>query len=124
MNKKLATAQKIEIALSRTKSLRALAEEYGVHHSTIADIYQESEQVLSQYWSDKSQRKGRPSQSRLERDEVIELTTAAQKKSALQKQLALKQMRIDFLELKLNWEQERAQEEQRQVRKQLKKKKK
>ncbi|MBC8484953.1 MAG: hypothetical protein H8D45_02820 [Bacteroidetes bacterium] len=122
MNKKLETIQKIEIALSRTKSLRALADEYGVHHSTIDDICKESEEFLREYWTEKSKRKGRPCKA--PDNEVIKLMEAEQEKTSLQKDLALKQMRIDFLELKLKWEHERAQEDQRKSKKQLKKKKK
>jgi hypothetical protein len=47
MNNKLTTEQKLKIALARTESLRAIAEQYGVHHSTIAEIYQQSEQILT-----------------------------------------------------------------------------
>ena len=122
MNKKLETEQKVEIVLSRIKSLRALADEHGVHHSTIDDICKESEKVLREYWTEKSERKGRPSKA--PDNEVIELTKAQQEKASLQKELALKQMRNDFLELRLKWEHERAQEEHRKARKQLKKKKK
>jgi len=119
---KLETIQKLAIALSRTKSLRALADEYGVHHSTIDDICKESEKVLTEYWTEKSERKGRPYNA--PDDEVISLTAAEKEKTSLQKELALKQMRIDYLELKLKWEHERACEEQRKPNKQLKKKEK
>ncbi len=119
MNKQLTTEQKLAITLSRTQSLRALALEYGVHHSTIADIYQESEALLKEYWTEKSKRKGRPATAA-----AVPMEASAHEQAALEKQLALKQMRIDFLELKLHWEQERARDEQRTVSKQLKKKKK
>lgn len=121
MNNKLTTEQKLKIALARTESLRAIAEQYGVHHSTIAEIYQESEQVLTAYWSEKSQRKGRPANASDGASDA--LTAAASDNQSLQKELALKQMRIDFLELKLQWERERATEHQLPVKKQLKKKK-
>ena len=51
------------------------------------------------------------------------IKTEAEKKE-LSRQVALKQMRIDWLELQLKWEHERAQEEGRQKPKHLKKKKK
>jgi transposase len=108
--------------LARAESLRAIAEQYGVHHSTIAGIYQESEQVLTAHWTEKSQRKGRPAKASDDTSDA--LTTAASDSQSLQKELALKQMRIDFLELKLQWERERATEHQLPVRKQFKKKKK
>jgi len=121
MNKKLTTEQKLTIALARTESLRAIAQQYGVHHCTIAQIYQESEQVLTAHWTEKAQRNGRPSQAADGAGDA--LTAAASDNQSLQQQLALKQMRIDFLELKLQWEHERATEHQLPVRKQLKKKK-
>lgn len=122
MNKKLTIEQKLKIALSRTKSLRDIALEYGVHHSVIADIFNESEQLLNEYWLEKSTRQGRP-------PKVIDVnlevqTKSEQEKKSFEKELALKQMRIDFLELKLKWEHERAQEHQQKINKQLKKKKK
>lgn len=118
MNKKLTPAQKVSIALAHEKSLRALATEYGVHHSVIADIFEESAQLLQDYWTAKAQRQGRPAK----------VTAVASPAPAaiqhLEKELALKQMRIDFLELKLTWAHERAQEAQLPDAKQLKKKKK
>jgi len=122
MSKKLTTEQKLEIALSQTKSLRALADEHGVHHSTIADICKESKHVLKKYWTEKSKRKGRPHKTA--DAEMIELKKSEQQKASLEKELALKQMRIDFLQLQAKWAHERAQEEQRKVAKQLKKKEK
>lgn len=122
MSNKLAIAQKVAIILSRERSLRKIAQEYGVHHSIIADIYQESEEILKQYWEEKSKRKGRPSPPKDVPTE--ELTKAAAETKELTKQLALKAMRIDWLELQLKWEHERALEEGRKARNQLKKKKK
>jgi IS30 family transposase len=119
MNKKLTPARKVSIALAHEKSLRALATEYGVHHSVIAEIFKESEQRLHDYWTDKSQRQGRPATVR-----AVKAATAAPEIQQLEKELVLKQMRIDFLELKLQWAHERAQEAQPTVNKQLKKKKK
>ena len=88
MNKKLTTEQKLSITLSRTTSLRAIAEGYNVHHSVIADIFNESEELLKDYWTEKSKRTGRPCND--SDVEVIELTTAEQEKASLQKELALK----------------------------------
>jgi len=122
MDNKLAINEKVEIVLSREKSLREIASHYGVHHSSIADIYKESEAILKQYWQEKSERKGRPSQQKDANAE--ELTAAKSDKEELTKQLALKQMRIDWLNLQLKWEHERALEENRKPKKQLKKKKK
>lgn len=119
MSKPLTIEQKLAIVLAREKSLRALAEEYGVHHSTIAEICQESEALLRDYWTEKTKRIGRPAKP-------VDPPTAvaAQEKAALEKALALKEMRIDFLELKLSWAEARVQEAQGKIGKQLKKKKK
>jgi IS30 family transposase len=117
MKKQLTIEQKLSIALSRAKSLRALALEYGVHHSTIADIFKESAALLQDYWTEKSQRQGRPANA-----VAVAMEASEPEQAALEKQLALKQMRIDFLELKLQWEHDRARDEPRTARKQLKKK--
>ena len=121
MKKKLTTQQKIEIALSREKSLRDIGAEYGVHHSVIEDIFKESETLLSEYWTEKSKRVGRPAKQVNVTEETQKRTE--QEKQAFEKELALKQMRIDFLELKLKWAKEREQEHQLKKNKQLKKKK-
>ena len=42
--------EKIEILkLCGEKSLREIAEEYNLHHSTIAEIKKESEEILKKY---------------------------------------------------------------------------
>ncbi len=122
MDKNLAINEKVELVLSRERSLREIASQYGVHHSSIADIYKESEAILKQYWQEKSERKGRPSHQRDANAE--ELIKAELEKKELTKQLALKQMRNDWLNLQLKWEHERALEENRKPKKQLKKKRK
>jgi len=122
MNKKLTTRQKIKIAVSRDKSLREIAAEYGVHHSVIADILKESEQLLQDYWIDKSTRQGRP--SKIVDENLVAHPDVEKEARQLKKELALKQMRVDFLELKLKWAHERALEHQQKINKQLKKKKK
>ena len=120
--KKLKTSDKVDIALSREKSLRQIASKYDVHHSSIDDILKESSEVLEKYWQEKSERKGRP--SKVTEDTREAESKLAEEKKELQKQLALKQMRIDWLQLQLKWEAERAEEENRKRPKQLKKRKK
>jgi len=58
MNSKLTLEQKVEIALAGDKSLRELAVEYGVHHSTIDEIRKESKAVLTELFGAK--KAGRP----------------------------------------------------------------
>jgi predicted DNA-binding protein YlxM (UPF0122 family) len=122
MSKKLTLSDKVEISLSRQESLRELADRYGVHHSVIDDIFKESEKILMQYWDEKSKRKGRPP-TPLDAQAELMAQTDSEKKE-LNKQVALKQMRIDWLELQLKWANERAAEAGLKPGKQLKKKKK
>ena len=89
---------------------------------TIDDIFKESEKLLAEYWDEKATRIGRPPKACDANTEVK--AELEHENESLQKELALKQMRIDYLELKLKWENERAQERQRKVGKQFKKKKK
>jgi DNA primase len=113
----LNSATKFTIVSSGEKSLRHIASDYGIHHSTVDDIRKEGKEVLCQYWDAKSSRIGRPPKesSRDSHGETI---------AALEKKLALKQMRIDWLELQLKWEHERAAEAKRKKVTQLKKKRK
>ncbi len=60
MTKKLDINQKVDMVLSREKSLRDIGEEHGLHHSSVDDIYKESEEVLRDHWQEKSKRHGRP----------------------------------------------------------------
>ena len=120
--KKLKTSDKVDIALSREKSLRQIASRYDVHHSSIDEILKESSEVLEKYWQEKSERQGRP--AKVTEDNREEELKLAEEKKELQKQLALKQMRIDWLQLQLKWEAERAEQENRKRPKQLKKTKK
>lgn len=120
-DKKLTTEQKVNMVVSRPISLREIAKSHDVHHSTIDGIFKESENLLSDYWAEKSTRVGRPPNAR---DETTgERAHLEQENESLKNELALRQMRIDYLELKLKWEHERALEDQRNVQKHLKKKK-
>ena len=60
MSQKLDIESKVDIVLSREESLRDIAAKYGVHHSSIDDLFKESAEVLNHYWEEKSSRKGRP----------------------------------------------------------------
>ena len=122
MVKKLTLEKKSEMVLSHELTYRELGTKYGVHHSVIAEIFKESEEVLSNYWSTKSQRIGRP---RKEKKLSSELDKSSEKeKKKLAEELALKAMRIDWLELQLKFLKDRGLESNRVERKQLKKKRK
>lgn len=121
MSKRLEHSDKVNIVLSREKTLRELAEQYDVHHSTIDDLFRESADILKKYWEEKSRRQGRPPSNEAVKPE--ELIASEQQAQELRKQVDLKQMRIDWLELQLKWEHERAAEAGQKRGKQLKKKK-
>lgn len=117
MSQKLDITSKVDIVLSREKSLREIAADYEVHHSSIDDLFKESAEVLSRYWQEKSTRKGRP--AKIPHDD--NLNFEAEEKE-LMKQLSLKQMRIDWLELQLKFKEDRAVEAKQKKAVQLKKK--
>jgi hypothetical protein len=122
VKKKLENSDKVNLVLSREQALRELAKQYDVHHSTIDEVFKESAEVLKKYWDEKSQRQGRPPVQTDSKSE--ELKASEQEAQELRKQMDLKQMRIDWLELQLKWEHERAAEAKQKRSKQLKKKKK
>jgi hypothetical protein len=103
---KLKTEEKVTIGSHCEESLRATAENYGVHHSIIDDIRKESADVLTQYWTQKRERVGRPVQARPNETEEAHKAELEQ----LQYKLALKEMRVDYLELKLKHALEREKE--------------
>jgi hypothetical protein len=102
------------------RSLRDLSAELGVHHSSIQAVRQEADEVLSEHWEEKSRRVGRPRRAVNEDSQAIEQLKA--EAAEAEEQLALKQMRIDWLELKLKWSEEALQEAKVRKAKQLKKK--
>jgi len=119
---KLTIDQKIAIAQASGKALRATGNIFNVHHSTISDIQKESCKVLTQFWKSKSAQIGRPK---------IEVPADRKEMEALEKQvkelkstLAKKDMKIDYLEMKLKWADERASEKGIKLTGNLKKKKK
>lgn len=119
----LSIEDKISILCKKDSSLRQGASHYGVHHSSIDAIRKEGEEALRDYWEEKSTRRGRPRLSQDAEKEEVKAQTSSQEQ--FEKELALKQMRIDWLELQLKWERERAAErESLRSQKQLKKKKK
>ncbi len=96
MEKKLTTAQKVEISRIQGRSLRSIAKEYGVHHSTINAIQKESKAALQQLFEGK--KAGRPPEEKVvtqkEFDELHENYIEVRNK------WAEAEMRKDFLEIK------------------------
>ena len=121
MANKLTIKQKVEIALTKGMSLRELAKKYGVHHSCIADIQKESEELISRHWQEKAEHVGRPANKIL--PEQVEIDDLQKKNNELTHDLSISEMRIEFLELKLKWNDESFAEAKINKRKQLKKKK-
>ncbi len=114
--------QKLQAVQSGDKTLRDLGNELDVHHSTIKAVREEAADVLRRYWDAKSRRVGRPRKDvSPDSKELQQLKAQAEE---AEKQLALKQMRIDWLELKLKWSDEDLREAKIKRAKQLKKKRK
>lgn len=118
----LTSEQKLQAVQSGDKTLRDLGEELDVHHSTIKAVREEAAGVLRRYWDAKSKRVGRPrTEAPPEHEDLQQLKAQAEE---AEKQLALRQMRIDWLELKLKWSDEELREAKIKRAKQLKKKRK
>lgn len=105
MSKKLDRSKKVEIVTSREESLREIAARYGLHHSTIDELFKESEEVLSRYWDEKAEKVGRPKHVKTGCDENTGLLK--NELAATQKKAALTQMKLDYAELRLKWANER-----------------
>jgi hypothetical protein len=114
--------QKLQAVQSGERSLRDIGDELGVHHSSIKAVRQEAAEVLSSHWQEKSKRIGRPKKEVSQDSEALQRLQA--KADEAEEQLALKQMRIDWLELKLKWREEELREAKVKRAKQLKKKRK
>lgn len=121
--KNITWEEKIQILkLCGEKSLRAIAEEYNLHHSTVAEIKKESEKILEKYWDEKSQKKGRPRKIKTKQEKQIEDMEEELKEK--RKEIGKREMRIDWLNLQLQWARERKKEYNISKQNQLKKKKK
>ena len=118
---KLTIEDKMKIALTNDKSLRELAEEYNVHHSTIDEIKRDSIKMLKNHWEEKSKRIGRPSKKEEIDEEKEELK---EKIRVIERKIALKSMNNDWLRLQLGFLNERLEEAKVHKHKQLKKKRK
>ena len=95
MEKKLTTAQKVEISHIQDQSLRSIAKDYGVHHSTIDAIKKESNDALIQLFEVK--KAGRPQETKVitpkEYDELYDDFIDVRDK------WAKAEMRKDYLEI-------------------------
>ena len=115
---KLSTDDKVAIALSES-ALRSLADEYDLHHSSVASIRHDAKQVLVKHFDEKSAAIGRPVTIPAESDEFKKLRAENERLYHAQ---AIASVERDYAQLQLKHERERSDEERK--RKQLKKKKK
>ncbi len=120
LKNKLSYEQKVSIGTSNDKSLRRLASKHGVHFSTVNEIKKETDKILYKHWENKSAQVGRsrqvkPANADNDLKEQIE---------RLEKELSLKKMQVDWLELQLKWSEEHIKENKIKPKKQLKKKEK
>ncbi len=97
-----------------------MGDELDVHHSTIKTVREEGADVLSRHWQEKSTRVGRPRKDEGEDCEEVDRLKAEAKQT--EEELAVRQMRIDWLELKLKWSEEELRDAKVRRQKQLKKK--
>jgi len=116
----LTSEQKLQAVQSGDKTLRDLGNELDVHHSTIKAVREEAADVLRRYWDAKSKRVGRPRTEVPPDNEDLQRLKAQAEET--REELALRQMRIEWLELKLKWSEEELREAKVRRQKQLKKK--
>lgn len=115
---KLTANNKVKIALSGDQSLRVLAAQFNVHHSTVDEIRKDAEKQLEEYFENKSLAVGRPKKELpAESDELKQLKAENER---LMKERAIALVKAEYAELKLKHERERNEEERR--KKHLKKK--
>ena len=120
--KPLSPEQKLQAVQSGDKTLRDLGEELDVHHSTIKAVREEAADVLRRYWDAKSRRVGRPrTEAPPEHEDLQRLKAQAEE---AREELALRQIRIEWLELKLKWSDEELRDAKVKRARQLKKKRK
>jgi predicted nucleic acid-binding Zn-ribbon protein len=118
----LTSEQKLQAVQSGDRTLRDLGNELDVHHSTIKEVREEAAGVLRRYWDGKSKRVGRPRKEVPPANEELQQLKARAEEA--REELALRQMRIEWLELKLKWSDEELREAKVKRAKQLKKKRK
>jgi len=101
--KKLSTKNKIAIIRSE-KSSRTLAKKYNCHHSSIANIRQETNEILEEYWNRKSEDIGRPKNNIIGNEYLVENKKL---KAELEGLKIGMQLQKDYLNLRLKMEKEK-----------------
>jgi len=113
---KLTPADRIAIALSDRPS-RAIARQYGIHHSRVCDIRNEASAILSAAWAER--RPGRKPQPQ----PPEELVEKERELKDMKRQFDLLNMRKEWLDLKLEVHERRDAEVERGERRKKRKKK-
>jgi len=97
-NRKLTTEEKLQLLkLSGEKSLRELADQFGLHHSSIDEIIKESEKLLVEYWDEKAKRIGRPKKEVSQED--IKAQELEKELKSQKKETAKAEMTLDYYKL-------------------------
>lgn len=101
-NRKLTTEEKLRLLkLSGEKSLRELAEQFGLHHSSVDEIIKEAEKLLAEYWEEKSKRIGRPKKEVSPEEEKVQ--ELAMELLSQKKETAKAEMTLDYYKLRMKW---------------------
>lgn len=106
--------------MSGDQSLRTLAKEYELHHSSIDEIRKDAQNKLTEHFDHKSAAMGRPRNTTPEESEEMKQLRAQNEQFMKERAIAIIQR--DFAELKLKHERDRSDKERKN--KHLKKKKK
>ena len=93
--RKLSVEDKIKIVTSGHKSLRELADELGVHHSSVADVRNRSEEIMRKFWSSR-----KPGPDAGSEEEMIPKSEYEKKEKEWKKKVDLGNFRIDYLKLR------------------------
>ena len=101
--KKLSTEDKIAIIHSE-KSLRTLATKYDCHHSSIANVRKETDELLKEHWNKKSENVGRPKDDIIEDAKLVEIKNL---KTELEELRIAMKLQKDYLNLRLKLEKEK-----------------
>lgn len=83
-----------------------MAKKYNCHHSTIAYVKQETDEVMETYWDEKSQRLGRPEKNVPDNANLQKIECLTKKVEELKIEMQLKE---DFLKLQIKLAEEKKQ---------------
>jgi predicted DNA-binding protein YlxM (UPF0122 family) len=93
--RKLSVEDKMKIVTSGHKSLRELADELEVHHSSVADVRNRSEEIIRKFWKEQ-----KPGPDKGSKDVMIPKSEHEKKIKELKKQLDLGEISLRYLKLR------------------------